>query len=235
MEATGEKFWAQFDVSAVVEALLHDCPYDLYWFDKTTGVMRACKTYMSGRGSVYDTAAVRGLMFAFTVANDYRPANYDSNNPSVDPAKTAAANTVRAQAAAIVAKYASASDYEKLVGYAEEICQLVSYNDNAVSNGYSGGYGNPWQAVFVFDGDTDTNVVCEGYAKAFQYLCNLTSFYDNDVACYTVSGVMSGGKGAGNHMWNVVTMGDGKHYIVDITNIDEGTVGQEGGQKFKNI
>ena len=30
-------------------------------------------------------------------------------------------------------------------------------------------YGDPWQLIYVFDDDPDTNVVCEGYAKAFKY------------------------------------------------------------------
>ena len=40
-----------------------------------------------------------------------------------------------------------------------------------------------------------------------------------------VSGVMQGGTGAGGHMWNIVTMDDGKNYLVDVTNCDTGTVG----------
>jgi hypothetical protein len=39
---------------------------------------------------------------------------------------------------------------------------------------------------------------------------------------------MEGGTGAGGHMWNVVVMGDGKSYLVDITNSDVGTVGANG-------
>ena len=59
--------------------------------------------------------------------------------------------------------------------------------------------------------------VCEGYAKAFQLLCDLTTF-NNNIACYTVSGVMTGATGAGNHMWNVVHMDDENSYLVDVTN-----------------
>ena len=31
---------------------------------------------------------------------------------------------------------------------------------------------------------------------------------------------MDGGTGAGPHMWNIVTMDDGKNYMVDVTNCD---------------
>ena len=61
-------------------------------------------------------------------------------------------------------------------------------------------------------------------AKAFQYLCDLTAF-DDDIQCYTVDGVMDGGTGAGDHMWNVMLMPNGERYLVDITNCDEGSVG----------
>lgn len=30
---------------------------------------------------------------------------------------------------------------------------------------------DPWQLIHVFDGDTTTNVVCEGCSKAFVYTC----------------------------------------------------------------
>ena len=36
-----------------------------------------------------------------------------------------------------------------------------------------------------------------------------------------------GGTGAGAHMWNIVTLG-GENYLVDITNSDDGTVGNDG-------
>ena len=47
----------------------------------------------------------------------------------------------------------------------------------------------------------------------------------DSIKCHTVSGDMSGGTGAGGHMWNVVTMPDGKNYLVDVTNCDQGTIG----------
>src|SRR5699024_4822589 len=77
-----------------------------------------------------------------------------------------------------------------------------------------------WQIIYVFDQDPETKVVCEAYAKAFQYLCDQTEFDDQKIECCTVSGTMNGIV----HMWNIVTMPDGKNYIVDPTNCDEGTL-----------
>ncbi len=74
---------------------------------------------------------------------------------------------------------------------------------------------------YVFDNDSGTNVVCEGYAKAFQYLCELAisknKFDDKSLECYNVTGQMDGG----NHMWNVVEVGNAR-YLVDVTNCDGG-------------
>ena len=62
--------------------------------------------------------------------------------------------------------------------------------------------------------------MCEGYSKAFKYLCDLTSFNSSRIQCYLVTGTMTGGTGAGEHMWDIVTMDDGKNYVVDVTNCD---------------
>ena len=70
--------------------------------------------------------------------------------------------------------------------------------------------------IWVFDGDNSTKVVCEGYAKAFQYLCEKST---PQIKCYNVTGTMGG-----NHMWNVVEVGNAR-YLVDVTNCDDKMIG----------
>ncbi len=53
--------------------------------------------------------------------------------------------------------------------------------------------------------------VCDGYAKAFQYL-----LYCVGIQCFTVSGVATSDGGAENHAWNVVRL-SGDYYYVDVT------------------
>ena len=60
--------------------------------------------------------------------------------------------------------------------------------------------------------------------EAEEDLCDLTDFSEG-VSVITVTGTMTGGTGAGPHMWNVVRMQDGNNYLVDVTNIDAGTIG----------
>ncbi len=205
-------------MNTVFNCLLADCPYDLYWFDKTYG-WSGPSWYFSYNGSKLSLSG-DGLTFRLYVVSAYAKdgASYETDTELTGAAKAAAVN-----AQAIVDANADLSDYEKLVAYKDKICELVSYNYDAASSSYSGGYGDPWQLIYVFDGDTNTNVVCEGYSKAFQYLCDLSEF-SGDVTCYLPTGKMDGG----GHMWNIVTIG-GKNYMVDVTNSDGTSTGSHGG------
>lgn len=199
----------------VLRYLLMDCPYDLYWFDKTVGMGAAAGMSGSAGSSSY---TLRTIRISFAVAKEYQ----GTDQYTVDPAKVNIAKSAAEKAKTIVAANKDKTDYEKLVAYRKNICDLVSYNDDAAKEP-APSYGNPWQLIWVFDGDENTKVVCEGYSKAFQYLCDLSTFA-GDTTCYTVTGIMSGGTGAGRHMWNIVTI-EGENYLVDVTNCDTGTVG----------
>lgn len=219
----------QFNLSLILSALLADCPYDLYWFDKTEGI------YGGGYRLAVAPAYIRvvgveerdNLCFSFAVAQDYSSGEYstvsyedDAGNVqtvslllTVDNSCIAPVEAAVVNAQAIIARYAGLSDQEKLRAYAEEICALAAYNGAPGSE-----YGDPWQLIWVFDGDDSTSVVCEGYAKAFQYLCDHSSF-QNNIVCYTVTGRF----GPIGHMWNIVHMDDGLNYLVDLTNADAGS------------
>ena len=210
-------YLAQFDHHAIVSALLSDCPFDLYWYDKTVGTSMSYRINRSGYTqygqTIWDAATILDLTFTFTVSTDYR------GNSSTVTSNVAKVNTAKNNAAAVVTANASKSDYEKLKAYKEYICDAVAYNHSAADND-STPYGDPWQLISVFDGNVATDVVCEGYAKAFQYLCDL-----GGLECISVSGTMTSATGSGGHMWNVVTL-EGKKYLVDVTNCDEGTAGE---------
>lgn len=209
--AVNKAFSQAVDLEKILNCLLADCPYELYWFNKTSGMAVQ-------RGTSYSSTSVSitGLTLSFMVASAYASGTYTANTT-----KTGATSTAVTNAKAIVTANASKADRKKLEAYRAKICELVSYNSSAVAG--STAYGDPWQLIYVFDGDSSTNVVCEGYAKAFQYLCDLSTF-SGDVTCYTVTGTMSGGTGAGGHMWNVVQL-ENKNLLVDVTNCDSGTIG----------
>lgn len=202
-----------------LSALLHDCAYELYWFDKTCGIRVSATTTKRDNETVVDT-----FLLAFPVVEDLQGEGYtfsDDCTPVVDTTMAIRAEQAVENAQQIVDKYACLRDYEKVIAYKDAICALVRYDREATISGSFSRDADPWQLLNVFDGDPSTNVVCEGYAKAFQYLCELTDFTGN-VHCWTATGTTGE-----PHMWNIVTL-DGKNYLADVTNSDENTMGSDG-------
>ena len=239
--AAEQGYKATMALGPIHTALLNTLPYELYWYDKTMGVMAqysraASRTNDGGIANVF----ISGVTFTFTVAQAYSDGETyakdrdgkDITNP--DNGRTypicvrdvgSTINDAVANAQAVVSNCSSFTDLGKLTEYKNWICSQVSYNHAAAADDYDLGYGDPWQLIYAFDNDPGTNIVCEGYSKAFEYLCDLSTFSDGNVRAYCVTGTMNGGTGAGAHMWNIVTMDDGWNYLVDVTNCDEGSVG----------
>ena len=225
-EEAKSKFANKIQMSEIISTLLVDCPYDMYWYNKTVDGAAVWGYSITHTGA--NTYYLNNLTVRFTPVTAYKGKDPEDigdkvNDNYIDPKKASAASVAAENAQAIVTENASKSDYEKLVAYRKKICELVSYNNAAAEDGYVNtyGYGDPWQLIYVFDGKPDTNVVCEGYSKAFQYLCDLSKFTSDQINCYTVTGKMSSYTGkAGDHMWNVIRMDDGRNYLVDVTNCD---------------
>ena len=189
--------------NAIYSALLLNVPQYLYWHDKTLGVR------------------LYGNTMYFQVAKDYRVEETTAigGHPvyiTLDGERVTRVNTALANANNILTSHAAEIDFAKLTSYKDEICALTDYNYGAASGGSMQDLGSdPWQMIYVFDGDPATTVVCEGYSKAFKYLCDLSS-WNNAVECILVTGVTDG-----PHMWNVVKI-EGRNYLADITNCDSG-------------
>lgn len=200
-------------LNKVYTCLELDLPFEMFWANNSW----SWYWYQQHTDS---TVWLTSLTVSFDVSPDYR----GSSKTTVDPAKIAQANLVKKTAESIVQANAGKSDYEKLTAYRDEICALNTYNDDAYDALLKDDsvYGNPWQLIHVFDNDPTTNVLCEGYAKAFKYLCDLSDF-DGDVTCYIVEGT----EGKDNHMWNVVRMEDGKFYLADVTYSDNSQIGKD--------
>ena len=211
-----QKMKKELNFSNVLSYLLMDCPYELYWFDKTVGTLLSYSFEYNSK-----SVMVTNIEVSMPVAVEYQgyAASYDEKLYTLDGSMIASVERARDKAKSIVEETKYLSRYERLVAFKDSICELTDYNDAAVTDP-NPDYGNPWQMIWVFDEKSYTDVVCEGYSKAFQYLCDLAGF-----TCYTVDGMMTSGTGSGGpHMWNVVTFG-GKNYLVDITNCDSGTIG----------
>jgi len=210
----------------VMDALLTDLPYEMYWYDKTAGCASGKAYFCSATGdtlSIYPADDGSFLYIDLLVSPDYS-AYGNSGTCAVSTAKTGAAAAFAENAAGIINAGAGLEDIDRLYSYKDAICDAVEYNMEAASSSWTGGYGDPWQLIYVFDGDDSTNVVCEGYAKAFQFLCDRTEFNNKKIEAYTVTGEMDGIA----HMWNILHMDDGRRYLADLTNSDAGEYGQPG-------
>lgn len=222
-----DKYMAKIGFSnrAIHKALLADMPYDLYWYDKVNGMDFSASYYMDTKteGGIQKVKIDPEFTFSFYVEDSYSVSG-SIKTTNVNTAKTKSACNVVATARSVVNANASKNNYQKLKSYNDWICEQVTYN-TAAANDKTRNFGDPWQLIYVFDGDSSTNVVCEGYSKAFKLLCDLSTFSDSNMDCYLFSGNMGGGTGGGAHMWNTMLMDDGKYYLVDVTNCDNGSIG----------
>lgn len=204
---------ANQDVQDALAANLMDHTELLNWFGKGPGNSISYVTGTAGDGS-------KTVYTYFPVISDYRVAGseqkdtYSFSNGSksysywkIDANKNNDRTTALAKAAEIVAN-ASGSDYEKVRYFNEAICNLTTYDFPALDDGI---YDDTYQMINAFNGKP---VVCEGYAKAFKYLCD-----ESNIGCLIIEGHIGSGTGAGNHMWNYVEL-DGNWYLVDVTNND---------------
>ena len=132
-----------------------------------------------------------------------------------------------------ISKNLNKGTYDTIKAYADWIADNVSYDHSAARLSASEITDNsPWNAISVFDNDSSTNVVCEGYAKAFQYLMdNTPRFVSTGITSKIVTSTVPVTNGSSSavsgssigvddettgHMWNVVTI-NGKNYLVDVT------------------
>lgn len=187
---------AKESLKKVLSLLKHNHPELLFW--SSTMHYR----YTDDRVWVY-----------FSVLPEFR--SNDSSNEYADKGKINNGTTALRNADNIIRKYANDTDYDKIKGYIKEISDYTDYNYDAANNSDERNYASnsgAWNIYWLFDGNPGTKVVCEGYAKGFQYLMDNTVFDDPSFKCKSVSGTSS----AGPHMWNIVTIGN-KNYLVDVT------------------
>ncbi len=208
------------EVLTVLDCLLADAPFELYWYDKSRGSYYGNPRISCNGETIYLTD---NLTIRMSVAEEYAAESAEGGSFEVDSKYGTGVNAAVTNAQEIVNRHRGKTDYARLAAYRDEICALTDYNYDAARGNVE--YGNPWQLIWVFDGNPETMVVCEGYSKAFQYLNELSG--DADVSVICVTGLMIDETGGGNHMWNVVNMDNGKNYMADITNCDTGEAGSD--------
>ena len=219
-------------VTSAINAVLYDCPYETFWRDTGFSISTSRTWYLNSQGEPTGPIVVGSVTVTIYVSAAYQNTNAgNASRYTVDNSRINIAINAVSNANAIISANASLSDYSKLTAYKDAICELTNYNKPAAGSSWTGGYGDPWQMVYVFDEDPETTVVCEGYSKAFYYLCDNSSWSSEDaVKVICVSGDMLTRKeedsawSGGGHMWNLVRM-NGLNYLADITNTDSGNPG----------
>ena len=202
------------DISKLSQALLLDLPYDLYWFDKNEGTRFSFTTETERQGGVITRISITSLTLSMYVSQDYsKSRGIETFEVGSMPGKVKnAVNNIND----ILSQNSGKGDYEKLKAYKDAVCKYATFDHASVGEGESG---DVKQLIYVFDGDQSTKVVCTGYAKAFKYLCDRSTF-QGDVECEMMSGVRKAKTENGSHMWNVIKMSDGRYYLADITHCD---------------
>lgn len=216
----------------VFSSLLFDNAAAAYWVDWYSGnpLWQYNMSYKGNAKAITITSSY--FFYGLPVMGPFQGSTY-----AVNSSRISAANTAKNTAATIVSTfnnrissgyYSGQSDAyidrERLHYYCSKIAELTEYDDNAykqweadpskISNR------GPWEMIYVFDPYTSTKVVCEGYAKAFKYLCDLSTFRSNWIDCQILSGLSDTTDSKSGHMWNVVRMNDGLNYLVDPTWMD---------------
>lgn len=215
--------------------LVYDHPREVYWFgNRISYGFCGLKIYTDTTGRQYVTADSQkpGLSMGFIPSMDYCSPGAVATDCMVDTSRTAAADQAAANARKLVDEARGKTDWAKLVYYGTGIRALCEYNHEAAASGSPSVTSGPWELLWVFDGDPETKVVCEGYAKAFKYLVDLSTFTDWSLECYIVTGGMAYPGGGGAHAWNIVVCSSGQ-YLVDVTNCPD--VPTAGGRLFLTL
>ena len=190
----------------LIDALVQANQFDLYWLDPNSRIgITYCMTADSSYVTFYD------MHVWFFVAPKYQ----NGSRTTIDPSYGEAVGKAAANAQKIIKDYAGLDDYHKLLAYNNKLCSLTDPDDN-VSGGKDTVYGDAWQVVRIFNGDTSTKSASDGYAKAFRYLCDNSVFKSDTIYCLSVTGEYL----SKEYMWNVVHMDDGKNYFADIARND---------------
>ena len=112
--------------------------------------------------------------------------------------------------------------YDKVKQIHDWIVDNTAYDTEAV--GIDKPIAHSICGVFV-----EKKCVCEGYAKAFMYLCQ-----KNGIDCIVSIGQGVSDKSSENHMWNYIRMEDGKWYCMDVTWDDPLVDGKDSGRVYYN-
>ena len=102
------------------------------------------------------------------------------------------------------------SDYDKVRSLHDYLKSNLEY-DTVAANSHRPNERNVAEAHNIIGALLNNKCVCEGFAKAFKFLCDKI-----DLECWVVTGKGSSSIGTGPHAWNIVKI-NGYYHHVDVT------------------
>lgn len=210
---------------AVYQALDRD-EMGNFWLDGSAQCGYGCE-YSFSYSDGFATASYRNTVYFYlkTPEFDIRAQEYRSTTEADGEKNPAAAEeksrmTAFARESVMKALPFRADTYETLKHFHDYLTKANCYNTAEDLNNIPDRCRTA-QAIFGYDGTNANAPVCEGYARAFKYLCDMAG-----IPCVLVDGTALSER----HMWNYVQMEDGLWYAVDVTWDDPTVVNRQTGE-----
>lgn len=201
------------DSAKIYKAFRHDYPYLAWWLDGGTYNLKRSTNYVTldfelneafrkdkNVSNELSESVIKKAQQAYSKAEEIASMEFENQNERINYFKNYILDNV--------------SYDDETRKQLEEECSTLN-EDNYLAQNF----------VNVFDDNKNTNVVCSGYASAFQLLCDLSGVQN----MYYTTGMTEE-----NHAWNIYYNGSDK-YLIDLTNTDDGLIGQDGSLYFAQI
>ena len=212
-------------VERLMETIHLGAPSTVEWADRYEASWAEFQWNTAYRDGRWHMSIAQAHLY-IPVAPDYKPR--DDAYYEVDQGRMQAIRDSLDRAQEIANRHAGEPASQRLRSYVREIGNLSSLGRVNSDNTYTSLL--QWGFTSVFDGDSGTPTVCEGFSKALALLVELSG--RDDLTVYSVFGEHNTFAGDVDHMWNIAKMSDGRKYLVDVGNSMPGTVGSKGGLVF---
>ena len=210
VEKLGDAFNAFGEyMGAVNDAFNRDHP-EVFWLSGRSSYSYLGSWYFSVRGNICT------VIFEADMVVWLKYSGYDiRDNKYLDPAKVAEGIRLRdAAVQEILAGCPEGSVYDQVVYLNDALTERNAYNSVVAGGSTAGVDSDAWECMSGLLGTNGAaGPVCEGYARAFQVLCNVKGIPSVLVDGQAKSSLNGNWEG---HMWNFVQV-DGSWYAVDVT------------------
>ena len=174
---------------SAIEALIYENP-EIFYLDVTKMYINIEKTTKI-TGTKYNVYIDNGSEYTYLTEGFYTEEDIEEYENLIEQAKNAIISSVQGQ-----------SDYQKIKYIHNYLIDTIQYQDDLTQN----------NVYDIYGALVEKKCVCEGYAKAFQYLMNEIGI-ENTIVIGTGTNSRNQTE---NHAWNYVKL-KGQWYAVDVT------------------